>query len=98
MTIEELIQQEKESQAVFEMNNTHRGYKISDLHALFNTIRDPADWRAPIRATMRGEAVMAATAAIEFYTATTAKVSVDTETMTYTVVSEGYRNGPAGDH
>jgi hypothetical protein len=51
-----------------------------------------------IFALMPGEMVNIAVAAIKYYTATIPTVSLDTETMTYYVQSEGYRLGPAGDH
>jgi len=59
---------------------------------------NPDDWKGPIAATMSGEAVCAAVAAIKFYTATIPKVALDVRTMQYLVESEGYRMGPAGDH
>jgi hypothetical protein len=73
-----------------------KGYAVDDLKAVFDRICDPKDWRGPIAATMAGELVMAAVAAIEFYTATTPKVELDITTMRYLVTSEGYRMGPAG--
>ena len=74
------------------------GYPVKVLSAVFDRISDPDDWKGPISATMRGEAVGAAVAAIKFYTATDPKVDLDTRTMQYIVTSPGYRNGPAGDH
>jgi len=45
-----------------------------------------------------GEYVPVIVAAIRYFTATEPKIHVDTRTMKYLVESEGYRNGPAGDH
>jgi hypothetical protein len=74
----------------------YKGYTLEQLRRVFDAVADPKDWRAPIAATMSGEVVLAACAAIEFFTATTPRVSLDTRTMTYLVESEGYRAGPAG--
>ena len=74
----------------------YKGYTLAQLRQVFDAIADPADCRAPIAATMPGELVLAACAAIEFFTATTPRVSLDTRTMTYLAESEGYRAGPAG--
>jgi hypothetical protein len=75
----------------------YKGYTLGTLRAAFEAVSDPADWKGPIAATMPGEAVMVAVAAIEFYTATVPTVSLDVRTMTYLVESVGYRMGPAGD-
>jgi len=74
------------------------GYLHSELEAAFNQVRNPDDWKAEIYATMPGEAVNIAVAAIRFYTATDPEVRLDLNTMTYHVYSIGYRNGPAGDY
>jgi hypothetical protein len=76
----------------------YQGFRVSDLRKIFEKLADPQDWKGPIAATMPGEAVMGACAAIEYFTATVPWVRLDTRTMTYVVTSEGYRMGPAGDH
>lgn len=79
-------------------NEIHKGYTEEELSAAFKTVANPDDWKDQILAFMPGEAVMVVVAAIEFYTATIPKVTLDTEDMKYIVSSEGYRAGPAGDH
>ncbi|MDZ7355762.1 MAG: hypothetical protein ONB55_21795 [candidate division KSB1 bacterium] len=76
----------------------YEGYEIEDLEKVFAELRNPDDWKAPIFASMPGEMVNIAVAAIKFYTETVPTVSLDVKTMTYYVQSEGYRLGPAGDH
>lgn len=76
----------------------YEGYAIEDLEKVFAKLSNPDDWKAPIFASMPGELVNIAVAAIKFYTATVPTVSLDVKTMTYYVQSEGYRLGPAGDH
>ena len=72
-----------------------KGFSINQLKSAFDAIRDPDDWKEPIAAKMHGEFVLMAVAAIQFYTATTPQVQLDTRTMLYSVTSEGYRRGPA---
>ena len=67
------------------MDNTYKGYEIDALEALFNKVCDPEDWKAPIAVVCKGEAVNPTVAAIEFYTATNPKVSVDVNTMNYLI-------------
>ena len=82
---------------------TYGGYTLDELKKAFDKVSDPEDWKGPIRATMPGEAVGVTCAAIEFYTATKARVRVDSRQrrgkyLVYFVESKGYRAGPAGDH
>lgn len=76
----------------------YEGFTYGELEAAFTAVHDPEDWRAPIAARCKGEAVMLVVAAIKFYTATVPRVSLNLETMDYIIQSEGYRRGPAGDH
>jgi hypothetical protein len=76
----------------------HKGFFHKDLEAAFHLVQNPADWRAPIAVWVNGEAVNLTVAAIEFFTATNPRVSLDAVRMRYLIESEGYRNGPAGDH
>ena len=78
------------------MMDTYKGFSYEVLKEAFDKVSDPDDWRGPIAARMPGEAVMAVVAAIEFFTATSPKVQLDTSSMQYLVTSEGYRMGPAG--
>ncbi|MBZ5499079.1 MAG: hypothetical protein LAP85_21990 [Acidobacteriia bacterium] len=82
----------------WEDRTVYKGFRVSDLRKVFNKLANPQDWRGPIAASMPGEAVLGACAAIEYCTATLPRVCLDTRTMTYVVTSEGYRMGPAGDH
>lgn len=76
----------------------YKNFTEAELKQAFDRVSNPDDWKAEILATCPGELVMLVTAAIEFYTATTPKVELNTRTMEYIVSSEGYRAGPAGDH
>ena len=78
--------------------NTYGGFAISDLEAAFKAVSNPQDWKGPIAAIVNGEVVSLTVTAIEFYTATTPSISLNTKTMQYIIESEGYRAGPAGDH
>jgi hypothetical protein len=92
--IEELVRMEAElaSQVVY------KTYTYGELSKAFDAVKNPNDWKAEIAAFMPGDAVMVVVSAIEFFTATQPVVRLDTRTMRYLVISEGYRNGPAGDH
>jgi hypothetical protein len=80
------------------MNAAYKGYEVETLRAVFSAAHDPKDWRGPIAVSVSGESVMPTVAAIEFFTATTPRVTLNTATMKYLIESEGYRMGPAGDH
>jgi len=80
----------------WEETTFYDGYRVSRPPEDVREVADPADWKGRIAATMPGECVCAAVAAIKFYTATIPKVALDVQTMTYLVESEGYRIGPAG--
>ena len=88
----EQILSEIENQVVY------KGYTQKELKTIFDAISDPQDWKAPITCLVNGEAVMPVVASIQFFTATEPKISLNVEHMKYIVTSEGYRNGPAGDH
>ena len=76
----------------------YKGYTEEELSKAFDAVANSDDWKDEIAAVMPGEAVTLVVAAIEFYTATTPKISLNVNTMRYVVTSEGYRRGPAGDH
>lgn len=84
--------------AAHEAAYRYKGYTVADLRVVFDRVCDPVDWKNPITAVTTGEGVMGLVAAIEFFTATTPTVTLNTTTMRYLVTSEGYRQGPAGDH
>lgn len=77
-----------------------RHYTQDQLSQAFDTMCDPADWKAPICAWVYGESVNLAVAAIQHFTATTPTVSASPigAPIRYLVESIGYRAGPAGDH
>jgi hypothetical protein len=76
----------------------YKGFTYDELESAFTEAANPNDWRAPISVQCSGEAVLLVAAAIEFYTATSPRVALNTRTMKYVIESEGYRLGPAGDH
>lgn len=99
-TADQQWQRDHEARAAQEMSTTgvYKGFTHDALHEAFDRLCDPADWKAPISAWVPGELVLVACAAIEFFTATTPTVALNTRTMQYLVTSIGYRQGPAGDH
>jgi hypothetical protein len=74
------------------------GFTHRQLSEAFEQVRDPDDWKAPISVSCSGEAVLVVCEAIRYFTATEPRVSLDVQRMRYLIESEGYRNGPAGDH
>lgn len=73
-----------------------------ELEEAFDRVKNPDDWKAPIRATVPSEDLGIACAAILHFTATHARyypagIDRDGEAL-YHVTSIGYRAGPAGDH
>ena len=77
---------------------TTQGFTRGQLLEAFNRMTDPADWRGPISVWVKGEGITIAVEAIKFFTATEPTVSLNMTQMLYLIESEGYRNGPAGDH
>ena len=69
------------------MSKDHRKY--------FEKVQDPTDWRNPIKAIVPEDELAATMDAITYFTATFPTCS-DNGDGTYLVMSEGYRNGPAG--
>jgi hypothetical protein len=67
------------------------------MHDAFNAVAEPNDWKAPIDTIVPLEAdVETIVEAIEFFTA--AKAVVTKDEFHFHITSDGYRNGPAGDH
>ncbi|MFQ5684952.1 MAG: hypothetical protein ACE5HC_16990 [Candidatus Binatia bacterium] len=97
-TIEAAVKSVAEEVKRIERETQYKGYCVSDLRKVFDRIADKKDWKGPIYATCPGESVALVVAAIEFFTATVAHVWRNPDTMQYLIESEGYRNGPAGDH
>ncbi len=73
-------------------------YTLNQLEKAFEAVQNPNDWKAPICAAVKGEAVNLVVEAVKYYTATVPTISLNTNSMTYLIESEGYRMGPAGDH
>ena len=77
------------------------GFTFAQLDGAFNTIKNKDDWKAPIDVIVSSPpAVDIVVASIEYYTSTKPKISnmVNNGRVTYRIISEGYRMGPAGDH
>lgn len=77
------------------------------LRAAFNQICDPNDWKAPIDALVPAAGFKIYQDAIQFMTATHPTIherDADgkrfylNRQQAFRITSEGYRNGPAGDH
>jgi len=77
------------------MTNQFTQTQLTDA---FDKIKDPTDWKNPICARVKGEAVTLIVAAIQHFTATNPTVQLNQNTMDYIIESEGYRMGPAGDY
>lgn len=77
------------------MEDSHCGYPRSTLLKAFDVVCDPDDWRAPIDAEVAVEEVPVTVAAIEYFTATSVRVT-RCHTDRCRVRSVGYRSGPAG--
>ena len=73
-----------------------QGFARSNLKAAFDKVHDPIDWRAPIRALVLPGDLEITVAAIKFFTSTEPVVNYTYPYTHYTVISEGYRAGPAG--
>lgn len=80
-------------------------YTEPELHAAFDRVADPDDWRAPINAIVPEEELPVTLAAIEFFTATKGKAEPSKWEVVppegevkkcVRVTAAGYRNGPAG--
>lgn len=70
----------------------------SDLsEALDYVLVNPEDWKGPIDQVIPKGALRITEVACEFFTATTLTV-FDIDADHVRVTSEGYRDGPAGDH
>lgn len=77
--------------------DTFGGYAVADLKALFGTLHPYGDWKAPIDTYVAKAELDMALAAIEYFTATIASVTIKpTEWGTHRITSPGYRAGPAG--
>ena len=71
------------------------GYTFAALHDAFELVRDPADWKAPINATILLDNVSVVDCAISFFTATE-PIFISAQNGLVRVEADGYRDGPAG--
>ena len=74
------------------------GYTREELQAALNAVTDPDDWRAPINKRIRINKIDVTLSAIRFFTGTSPRFTPEIGETHVTVASEGYRQGPAGDH
>jgi len=74
------------------------GYRFEQLAAAFDRVRDPRDWKAPIRSVIPVEERDLVEKAVLCFTNTTPAFEVAPgETDRLVVTAPGYRDGPAGD-
>ncbi len=76
-------------------------YTQQELEAAFTLVHDPADWKAPICAAVKGEQVNVVVEAVKHFTATIPSVTyreTPAHGITFLIQSVGYRMGPAGDN
>jgi len=73
------------------------GYRLEQLAAAFDRVRDPRDWKAPIRAVIPAVERPVVEKAVLWFTETKACfLEAPGETDRLIVVAPGYRMGPAG--
>ncbi len=78
---------------------SEHGYTRAELHAAFNLVCNPDDWKAPIeRATVHPTLWPVVAHAVIFFTGTSARVIGVEDFGRLVIAFDGYRNGPAGDH
>ena len=76
---------------------TSRGYRVEELKAVFDIVKNKDGWKAPIMATVAMDDLDAVCASIEYYVGTIPKVIIlDLDCEKFMVVRGGYRNGPCG--
>jgi len=75
------------------------GYRMEQLAAAFDRVRNPRDWKAPIRAVIPAAERPVVEKAVVWFTDTVPEFVADPEATERLVVSApGYRLGPAGIH
>lgn len=74
------------------------GYTREELKNVFDCLCDHDDWKRPIRASIHANLLPTALVAVEFFTATKAKIEGSDKNGRFIIVADGYRAGPAGDH
>jgi hypothetical protein len=74
------------------------GYRMEQLAAAFDRVRNPRDWKAPIRAVIPVTQRPVVEKAVLWFTDTVPEfVAAPGETDRLVVSAPGYRHGPAGD-
>jgi hypothetical protein len=74
------------------------GWTRRELKNAFDKVCDPGDWKAPIHARVMRKDIDVTLAAIAFFTGTSGGVTDVAGRPDVYIESDGYRNGPAGDH
>jgi hypothetical protein len=73
------------------------GYRFEQLASAFDRVRDPRDWKAPIRAVIPVVERPVVEKAVLWFTETEPRFeAIPGETDRLIVVAAGYRLGPAG--
>ena len=73
------------------------GYRLEQLAAAFDRVRDSRDWKAPIRSVIPAEERPVVEQAVLWFTETVAAFEMDpVEPKRLVVTAMGYRLGPAG--
>ena len=74
------------------------GYRLDELASAFDRVRDPRDWKAPIRSVIPAAERHLVEKAVLWFTDTAADFeAVPGESDRLVVMARGYRHGPAGD-
>lgn len=74
------------------------GFRQDQLAAAFDRVRDPRDWKAPIRAVIKREQQTVVAEAVRWFTDTDPVFIPAPDASGRLLVSApGYRQGPAGD-
>ena len=74
------------------------GYRLEQLAAAFDRVRDPRDWKAPIRSVIPpGERQIVEKAVLWFTDTVPAFEPAPGQTDLLVVMAPGYREGQAGD-
>lgn len=74
------------------------GFRQDQLAAAFDRVRDPRDWKAPIRAVIKPEQQAVVAQAVRWFTDTDPEfLSAPDATGRLLVIAPGYRHGPTGN-
>jgi hypothetical protein len=74
------------------------GYRLDELASAFDRVRDPRDWKAPIRSVIPARERHVVEKAVLWFSVTAPDFeAAPGETDRLVVMARGYRHGPAGD-